>query len=177
MYFIHGLFIFFNRGFLSIFFPSLSRLSTTRQGFFHGLFIFSIAVFFQFSSHLFLAYPQHDSSAYYTQPLYLCFGSSFQFLYAVHELLPSHKYVPVRETTPDKTLNFQWHMFQMHVAGQILGKANYLPVPLATSFLRNDDEGQGRRQAALIDPCNNEALPCNVALLNLPGNYARIISL
>ena len=44
----------------------------------------------------------------------------------------------VRKTTPDKTHNFLWHMFQIHVA-QPLGTVHYLPLLflLITSFLRN----------------------------------------
>ena len=49
---------------------------------FRPRFLFSTVVFFPLSSRLFLAYPQH-SSPYYTQPSYLRFVSSFQFLYAV----------------------------------------------------------------------------------------------
>ena len=45
--------------------------------------------------------------------------------------------MPVRKTTPDKTHNFQWHMFQIHVAPQPLGTVHYLPLLLLTSFLRN----------------------------------------
>ena len=56
--------------------------------------LFSTAVFFPFSSRLFLACPQHRSSLYYlvyssTQPPYLRFVSYFQFLYAVHQHRPS----------------------------------------------------------------------------------------
>ena len=39
--------------------------------------------------------------------------------------------MPVRKTTPDKThINFQWHMFQVHVAPQPLGTVHYLPLLL-----------------------------------------------
>ena len=95
-----GYIFFFNRGFLSIFFPSISRLSTTPQ----------------------------FSPLYYTQPSYLrCFV--FPFLYAVHQHLPSHR--PVRKTTPDKTHDFEWHMFQLDVAPRPLGTVHYLPLLLS----------------------------------------------
>ena len=70
----------------------------------HGLFLFFNRGFFPFSSGLFIAYPQHHSSPYYTQPPYSRLVSSFQFLYAVHQHIASR--MPVRKTTSDKTHNF-----------------------------------------------------------------------
>ena len=36
--------------------------------------------------------------------------------------------MPVRKTTPDKTHDFQWHMFLKHVAPQPLDTVHYLPL-------------------------------------------------
>ena len=85
--------------------PLLSDFSLHILRFIH-VFFFSTAVFFLFSSRLFLAYPQHHSSLYYTQPPYARFVSSFHFLYAVHQHLQVPSHMPARKTSPDKTHNF-----------------------------------------------------------------------
>ena len=109
--FIHGIFIFFNRRFLSIFFPSIPRRSTTPQ----FCLLYATSLF--------------------------AFCSFFQFLYAVQQHLPSH--MPVRKAIPDKTHNFQWHMFQLHVAPRPL--VTVLLHLLAMSFSRNYCGWRGRR--------------------------------
>ena len=98
---------------------------------------FPTAVSFPFSSRLFLAYPQHHSSPYYilrsikmsfdrifdlTAGVYFNFYNIHNLLFCVlfrlsnpftmqctNTYLPSH--MPVRKTTPDETLNCQWHMY------------------------------------------------------------------
>ena len=108
--------------------------------------LFSTAVFLPFPSRLIVAYPQYHSQfcLLYTTS-YLRFVSCFHFVYAVDQHLPSHTYVSVCKTTPDKTHNFQWHMFQIHAAPQIVGTVHYLRLFFVTSFLRNYYGGRGRR--------------------------------
>ena len=108
--FIHGLLIYFSRSFLSIFFPSTPRL-----------------------------YPQHHSSPYYTQPLYLRFVLSFEFLFFSTPLCsaptPTFTYVCLcAKRLPRKPA---MSCFKIHVASQPLGTVRYRRLLLVTSFSRN----------------------------------------